>query len=72
MAEEKAKVVTASKAQAAATEPVYPADEIALAAPKLYGGKYTQDIATAAFRSAGVKQATITEAEAVIKKFLGN
>lgn len=61
----------AAKTAEPKTEPIYAAEELAAGADKAFKGKYTQDIVTAALRVAGVKQATVSEAEDVIKKFLG-
>lgn len=49
--------------------PAYTARELAQAAKKVFG--VSPDIATAALRLAGVENATIAQAEEIIKKFAG-
>lgn len=66
---EKEKATTA-KAETHAAEAVYTAEELSAGADHVFSKKYTEDIVTAALRLAGVKSATVSEAEAVIKKFL--
>ncbi len=68
MADKKAEAVV--KTQEVKTEAVYTAEELAAGAATAFSKKYTEDIVTAALRTAGVKSATITDAEAVIRKFL--
>lgn len=71
MADKKYDPTAVKTAEVKKTEPVYASDELAAAAEKVFKGKFTQDIVTAALRTAGIKQATIEEAEAAITKFLG-
>ena len=58
------------KAESQAAEAVYTAEELSAGADHVFSKKYTEDIVAAALRLAGVKSATVSEAEAVIKKFL--
>ena len=50
---------------------IYSVQDISRNADRLYEGKYTPDIITAAMRRAKLEKATLDQAEAVIKAFLG-
>lgn len=52
-------------------ETVYPVDEFARCAKKIFGEKANADLVNAAFMVAGKTSATLSEAKGIVSKFMG-